>query len=118
PAAAPAKATRAPRRKTIAATEEPAPSAGEPATRVEVADKPVETGTPFGGLTGSAAPAKPRRRKTAGGLPAPEATDAGPAHTAVAALVAKRPTTRRPATKASTKRPAADNRATPTDQAS
>ncbi|HEV7712838.1 MAG TPA: hypothetical protein VGP16_31895 [Asanoa sp.] len=151
PDAGPAKATRAPRRKTTPATDEPATSvdgpatsadgpatnadrpaarAEEPAPRAEgpapsgdapaakPADATAETGTPFGGLTGSAAPAKPRRRKTAAGLPAPEATDAGPAHTAVAALVAKRPTTRRPATKASTKRPAADNRTTPTDQAS
>ncbi|REF94752.1 hypothetical protein DFJ67_0694 [Asanoa ferruginea] len=145
PDAAPAKATRAPRRKTTASAETPAPTVDDPATSAdargqssttpgtstaksgpnsagpatspEVAGGPTETGTPFGG---SAAPAKPRRRKTAAGLPAPEATDAGPAHTAVAALVAKRPTTRRPATKATTKRPPADsnNRATPTDQAS
>ncbi|MEV4623336.1 hypothetical protein AB0J74_32080 [Asanoa sp. NPDC049573] len=99
------KATRAPRRKA-GPTEEPS---------AETADKPAETATP---LTATTKP--PRRRKTAAGLPAPETTEAGPAHTAVAALGAKRPTTRRPATKATTKRqaPASDNRATPTDQAS
>ena len=40
-----------------------------------------------------------RGRKTAAGLPAPEATDAGPQAIAVAALTAKRPATRRRAPK-------------------
>ncbi|WP_203715449.1 hypothetical protein [Asanoa siamensis] len=73
-------------------------------------------GTPFGGLGGTATPAK-RRRKTAAGLPAPETTDAGPVHNAVAALAAKRPATTRRRAATSAKRPA-DNRANPTDQAS
>ncbi|SDY80298.1 hypothetical protein SAMN05421684_1628 [Asanoa ishikariensis] len=96
--AQPAKATRTPSRKTEAAVEVPV---------AEAKPEPAATGTPFGGMIGTTAPAKARRRKTAAGLPAPETTDAGPAHTAVAALAAKRPTTtrRRPNTR-------------PTDQAS
>jgi hypothetical protein len=125
PEAKPAKTTRAPRRKATA-PEAPAVGAG-PAAQASAEATASETdaaetgsaepGTPFGGLLGTTAPAKPRRRKTAAGLPSPEATDAGPAHTAVAALAGKRPTTRRRPTKAATTRPT-DNRAAPTDQAS
>jgi hypothetical protein len=115
PAAKPAKT--APRRKATSPAASTDAGAATAAAASEAETGSTETGTPPGGLLGTATPAKPRRRKTAAGLPSPEATDAGPAHTAVAALGAKRPAARRRPTKAATTRPA-DNRAAPTDQAS
>ncbi|MDG4820558.1 hypothetical protein O7635_01660 [Asanoa sp. WMMD1127] len=134
----PAKVTRAPRRKATAASDDMAAATKAPGATADGVTASRETAVSEGEPTGSgtvpggagsepaagngllgamAPPAKARRRKTAAGLPAPEATDVGPATNAVSAQAAKRPTTRRRPTKAAPPATRQDL-ANPTDQAS